>query len=140
RPAAHLILAARTQRRRDVLRNREVDVRFVVHSLQRRQQRARLQELPRMHVRNANTRAERRTNRLARDDRLETRDLRQSDVTLRSHIVELDRRHRLPHSHPPPTLERRLRQLRPRLPREQRRLPHPYVPRTEPRARLRATA
>ena len=65
------------QARGDSLRDGEIDVHGVVDALQRRQHGALFEVLPVVDVRHADARAERRADRLARDDRLRARDLRE---------------------------------------------------------------
>ena len=84
----HLNLVAGAQSGRDLLGDGEVDVCGVVDTLQARQVSPFAQVLPGMHVGDADECAERRTNRLAIDRRLDARDLRQRDVTRCARAVD----------------------------------------------------
>ncbi len=82
-----------------LLRDREIDVRRVVDALQGGKQRAFVEVLARVHVRNADSGTEWGANGLAANDRARARDLCLRDVAMRAGAVELHLGGRMPLDH-----------------------------------------
>ena len=111
-------------------------MRGVVDALQGRELGALVQVLAGVHVGEAHARAERRADRLAGDDRLGARDLRQRDVALRARAIHLDLGYGAVLARALHALERRLRERGLRLLRLQLGLLDGDVQPNEHRARV----